>query len=199
MIGYHQPACQTGGFMRTFVRALIGSIRFAGAVSAAQKPEEGGIPSSGKQETALCAALIVAAIAVVPIGLAQTPDVGGRAPSAKAEALVIEGCVSGPLLRELRVQKSHMPTEKPETAVVYRLDGDKKMLQLIKKEHQDQLLKVAGEITSNNTAVTRSKTMGKLTVYAADGRPEQTPKGKQESYPTLRVTSFEVVRLTCEQ
>jgi len=48
MIGYHQQACQTGGFMRTFVRTRIVSIGFSVAVFAAQKPEEGGIPPSGK-------------------------------------------------------------------------------------------------------------------------------------------------------
>lgn len=143
----------------------------------------------------MTASSIVASIALGLIATApQTLDVGGRTPSAKAEATVIQGCVSGPLLRELRVQKSHMPTESPETAVVYRLTGDKKLLQLIKKEHQDQLLEVSGEVTSNSTAAARSKNMGKLTVYATDGRPS----GEQE-YPTLRVTSFEVIRLTCEQ
>jgi hypothetical protein len=147
----------------------------------------------------LAHALIVSVGFAVAESAAQTPDVGGRPPSAKQEAIVVQGCVSGPLLRELRVQKSHMPAEAPETAVVYRLTGDKKLLQLIKKEHQDQLLEVDGEMTSNSTAVVHSKEMGKLTVYAGDGRPELTPKGKQESYPTLRVKSFEVIRPTCEQ
>ena len=145
----------------------------------------------------------VAVIAAIALGLsgsaAQTPDTGGRPPSAKHEAIVVRGCVSGPLLRELRVQKSHMPSEAPETAVVYRLTGEKKLLQLIRKEHEDQLLDVAGEITSNGTGTVRSKEMGKLRVYVGDGRPEVTEQGKPESYPTLRVTSFEVIRPTCEQ
>ena len=101
----------------------------------------------------------VAVIAAIALGLsgsaAQTPDTGGRPPSAKHEAIVVRGCVSGPLLRELRVQKSHMPSEAPETAVVYRLTGEKKLLQLIRKEHEDQLLDVAGEITSNGTGTVR--------------------------------------------
>ncbi len=145
----------------------------------------------------------VAVIAAIALGLsgsaAQTPDTGGRPPSAKQEAIVVRGCVSGPLLRQLRVQESHMPAENPETAVVYRLTGEKKLIQLIRKEHEDQLLEVAGEITSNGTSTVRSKEMGRLSVYAGDGRPEVTEQGKPESYPTLRVTSFEVVRPTCEQ
>jgi hypothetical protein len=142
-------------------------------------------------------------IAAITLGLggstAQTPDTGGRPPSAKHEAIVIRGCVSGPLLRELRVQQSHMPSEKPETAVVYRLTGEKQLLQLIREEHEDQLLEVAGEITSNTTGTVRSKEIGRLRVYATDGRSEVTEQGKPESYPTLRVTSFEVIRSTCEQ
>ncbi len=147
----------------------------------------------------LSAAPIVAAIALgLIVPAAQTPDVGGRPPTAKTEAIVIRGCVSGPLLRELRVQKSHMEIEPAETAVVYRLTGDKKLLRLIQKEHQDQLLEVAGEITSNSTGMTRSKEMGRLKVYATDGRPEVT-KGRPDSYPDLRVTSFEVIRPHCEE
>jgi hypothetical protein len=145
----------------------------------------------------------VAVIAAIALGLsgsaAQTPDTGGRPPSAKHDAIVVRGCVSGPLLRELRVQTSHMPAGAPETAVVYRLTGEKKLLQLIRKEHEDQLLDVAGEITSNSTSTVRSKEMGKLRVYVGDGRPEVTEQGKPESYPTLRVTSFEVIRPTCKQ
>lgn len=145
---------------------------------------------------------VVAIAAAVALGLiapaTQTPDVGGRPPSAKKEAIVIRGCVSGPLLRELRVQKSHMEVEPAETAVVYHLTGEKKLLQLIQKEHQDQLVEVAGEITSNSTGVTRSKELGRLKVYATDGRPEAT-NNKPDSYPDLRVTSFEVIRNYCEQ
>lgn len=145
----------------------------------------------------------VAVVAVIALGLSgstgQTPDTAGRPPSAKGEAIVVRGCVSGSLLRELRVQKSHMPSEGSETAVVYRLTGEKKLLQLIRKEHEDQLLEVAGEITSNRTDTVHSKEMGRLRVYAGDGRPEVTEQGKPESYPTLRVTSFEVIRPVCEQ
>jgi hypothetical protein len=129
----------------------------------------------------------------------QTPDVGAKPPSAKNQAVVVQGCVSGPLLRELRVQNSHMPMEKPATAVVYRLTGEKKMLQLIRKEHEDQLLEVSGEITSLKTDTVHTKEKGRLKVYATDGRPEVTEQGKPDSYPTLRVTSFEVIRPYCEQ
>jgi len=148
----------------------------------------------------MSAASLVAAVALGLIApAAQTPDVGGRPPSAKHEAIVVQGCVSGPLLRELRVQSSHMPTEKAATAVVYRLTGEKKMLQLIRKEHEDQLLEVAGEITSTKTDTVHTKEMGRLKVYATDGRSEVTEQGKPDSYPTLRVTSFEVIRPYCEQ
>jgi hypothetical protein len=92
-----------------------------------------------------------------------------------------------------------MPTEPAEAAVVYRLTGEKKLLQLIRKEHEDQLLEVAGEITSNAAGTVRSKEIGRLRVYATDGRSDVTEQGKPESYPTLRVTSFEVIRPTCEQ
>jgi hypothetical protein len=158
------PACPSGTKMRTSSVAVIVAIALELNGSAIQKPEDGGIPPSGKTDT-----------------------------------LVVRGCVTGSLLKDLRAQKTE-PLTGSETAVVYRLTGEKKLLQVIQKEHQDQVLDVTGVLASNpnSTSTVRSKDMGKARVFVGAGRQETSEPGKPPSYPTLKVTSFEVVRPGCQ-
>jgi len=149
--------------MRTSALAFIAAIALGMSGSATQKPEDGGIPPSGKGDT-----------------------------------VVVRGCVSGSLLKDLRAQKTE-PLTGSETAVVYRLTGEKKLLQLIQKEHQDQVLDVTGVLRTNpnSTSTVRSKEVGKARVFVGAGRQETSEPAKPSSYPTLRVTAFEVVRPGC--
>jgi len=144
------------------------------------------------------AASIGAIAFAVSLTAAQKPDDGGVPPSKKGDTLVIRGCVSGSLLKDLRGQKTD-PVSGGETAVAYRLSGEKKLLQSIQKEHQDQVLDVSGVLTSNPnvSSTTRSKQMGKARVYVGAGSQETSMPAEPPSYPTLRVTSFEVVRPGC--
>jgi hypothetical protein len=146
----------------------------------------------------------IAVIAAVALGLngvaAQKPEDGGIPPSGKGDTVVVRGCVSGSLLKDLRAQKTE-PVTGSETAVVYRLTGEKKLLQVIQKEHQDQVLDVSGVLASNpnSSSTVRSKEMGKARVFVGAGRQETSEPAKTPSYPILRVTSFEVVRPGCQQ
>lgn len=130
----------------------------------------------------------------------QKPEEGGIPPSGKGDTVVIRGCLSGSLLKDLAAHKTE-PLTGAETAVVYRLSGEKKLLQAIQKEHQDEVLDVSGVLTSNpnSTSTVRSKSMGKARVFVGTGRQETSEPSKPPSYPTLRVTSFEVVRPGCPQ
>jgi hypothetical protein len=143
-------------------------------------------------------ALIVAIAFSVNIPAAQKPEEGGVPPSKKGDTLVIRGCVSGSLLKDLRGQKTD-PVSGGETSAVYRLSGGKKLLQIIQKEHQNQVLDVTGVLASkpNASSTTRSKQMGKARVYVGAGSQESAMPTQPASYPTLRVTSFEVVRPGC--
>jgi hypothetical protein len=129
---------------------------------------------------------------------AQKPETGPDAPSKKGDTIVVQGCVSGPLLKDLRHQKSEQLT-KAETSLVYRLVGDKKLLKIIQKEHQDQVLEVTGLIESNpnNTSTTHTKEMGRVRLYVGTGEQEVSQANKPPTYPILRVTSFEVLRTNC--
>src|SRR5262245_40920691 len=144
-----------------------------------------------------------AAIVAVVLGIGtlagQKPEEGAVPPSGKGETLVVRGCVSGSLLKDLRSQKTDAVTGS-ETSVVDRLTGDKKLLQTIQKEHQDQVLDVSGVLASNPnvSSTVRSKEMGKARVFVGAGSQETSTPAKPPSYPTLRVTSFEVVRPGCQ-
>ena len=141
---------------------------------------------------------IVAITFGLSLSAAQKPEDGSIPPSKKGDTLVVRGCVSGSLLKDLRGQKMD-PVSGGETAIVYRLTGEKKLLQIIQKEHQDQILDVTGVLASNPDAssATRSKQMGKARVYVGAGNQQSSMPAQSTSYPTLRVTAFEVVRPGC--
>lgn len=141
---------------------------------------------------------------VVAIALAfpaaQKPEDRPTAEPGKEDLIVVRGCVSGSLLRDLRGRKTEALSG-AETAALYRLSGEKKLLQQMQKEHQNDVLDVTGRLRSdpNSSSVARSKQVGKARVFVGAGRQassESTPPG---SYPTLRVLSFEVVRPGCER
>jgi hypothetical protein len=146
----------------------------------------------------------LAFVAAITLGFSasasQKPEGGGILPSGKGDTVVVRGCVSGSLLKDLRAQKTE-PVTGSETAVVYRLTGEKKLLQVIQKEHQDQVLDVSGVLASNpaSPSTVHSKTMGKTRVFVGAGAQETSDPAKTPSYPTLKVTSFEVVRPGCAQ
>src|SRR5262245_13615250 len=112
--------------------------------------------------------IVAAALAV---GISQKPEDGAMPPAKKGDTLVIRGCVSGSLLKDLRGQKMD-PVSGGETAVVYRLSGEKKLLQIIQKEHQDQVLDVTGVLASNPnvSSTTRSKRLASTSALAARTR-----------------------------
>jgi hypothetical protein len=128
----------------------------------------------------------------------QKPEGGEIPPSGKGDTVVVRGCVSGSLLKDLRTQKTDAVTGS-ETAVVYRLTGEKKLLQAIQKEHQDQVLDVTGVLASNpaSPSTVRTKEMGKARVFVGAGAQQTSEPAKTSPYPVLRVTSFEVVRPGC--
>jgi hypothetical protein len=133
----------------------------------------------------------------VTLSAGQKPEDGPLSSSKKGDTIVVQGCVSGSLLKDLRHQKTEAVTG-AETAVVYRLIGEKKLLRIIQKEHQDQVLEVVGVVESNpNNTSTHTKEMGRLRVLVGAGEQETSQPGKPPSYPNFRVTSFEVLRPNC--
>jgi hypothetical protein len=145
-----------------------------------------------------CAVGLVVAIGFSYAVALQRPEAGADTPSKKGDTIVVQGCVSGPLLKDLRHQKTE-PITGAETSMVYRLTGEKKLLKIIQKEHQDQVLEVVGLVESNptNTSQTHTKDMGKLRLFVGAGEQETAQPGKPPTYPTLRVESFEVLRRDC--
>jgi hypothetical protein len=141
---------------------------------------------------------IVAIVLAVPAG--QKPEERPVPAPGNEDIVVVRGCVSGSVLRDLRARKTDASSG-AETAAVYRLSGDKQLVQQMRKEHQNKVLDVTGRLPSepNITSVARSKQVGKGRVFVGAGRQAVSEPTKPPSYPTLRVLSFEVVRPGCER
>lgn len=141
---------------------------------------------------------IVAIVLAGPAG--QKPEERPVLAPGNEDIVVVRGCVSGSVLRDLRTRKTDASSG-AETAAVYRLSGDKKLIQQMQKEHQNKVLDVTGRLPSNPnlSSVARSKRIGKARVFVGAGRQAMSEPTKPPSNPTLRVLSFEVVRPGCER
>jgi hypothetical protein len=146
----------------------------------------------------LMSASLMAIGFALSVAATQKPEDGAFPREKNEDIIVIQGCVSGSLLKDLRHQKTEAVSG-AETSVVYKLVGEKKLVRIIQKEHQDQVLELTGVIESNatTTSTTHTKEMGKLRVFVGAGEQETAQPGKTPTYPTLRVISFEVLRRDC--
>jgi hypothetical protein len=100
---------------------------------------------------------------------------------AKANDIVVKGCLSGGLL------------ESRETGRTYRLSGPKDTLRLLSKEHEGHLEEVTGELQSEDRMGGRkSRPAGKkTTVYV--GASETRSSGSEEAIPELKIKSVQHV------
>ena len=129
----------------------------------------------------------------LPAQKPEKPDTRNSNP----DTIVVRGCVSGSLLKDLRERKTEALSG-AEMPMVYRLTGDKKLLQQMQKTHGSDVLDVTGILRSspNSSGIVRSKEYGKARVFVGAGS-QTTSDPAKPSMPLLRVTSFEVVGPGC--
>jgi hypothetical protein len=115
----------------------------------------------------------------------------------RGDIVVAKGCLRGSALENGVLTKNGSATGLLDL-VTYRLTGDKKTMEVIRKEHDGHADVITGELkTDPPTAQTRGKKLGnsRITVGIGPSRgmgPEPPPP-----MPVLRVTSFEHTDVTC--
>jgi len=135
--------------------------------------------------------VLVLAFTSVALAAGQRPEEGRTPPPGKEDTVTVRGCVTGGLLRDVRARKTD-DKGKVETAAVYRLTGDKKLVQQMEREHADEILDVTGAVrrTPNSSSTTRSKQAGKTRIYVGVGQQPADELRQPAAYPELRVASF---------
>jgi hypothetical protein len=142
--------------------------------------------------------LLAIALATVTALAAQDPEIPvKKGPAKKGDTVVIRGCVSGALLDDMDAKSIDTPTGLGGTAVTYRMTGDKKMLQILKKEHNGHVEMVTGVLKSDPGATPLGKQMGKTRITIGAGPTATSPAMQTPYYPVLEVKSFEHSGTTC--
>lgn len=142
--------------------------------------------------------LLALALASATALAAQDPEIPvKKGPAKKGDTVVIHGCVSSALLDDMDAKAIDTPTGLGGTAVTYRMTGDKKLLEQLKKEHNGHIETVTGVLKSDPGSTPLGKQVGKTRITIGAGPTATSPAMQTPYYPVLEVKSFEHSGQTC--
>ena len=118
-------------------------------------------------------------------------------PPKRGDIVVAKGCLRGSALERADLSRQGSADGYLDL-VTYRLTGDKKTMQAIRKEHDGHADVITGELKTDlpTSTETRGKKIGNTRIVVGVGgrgmHPEPPPP-----MPVLRVTSFEHTGISC--
>ena len=135
--------------------------------------------------------LLVMALPAIP----QEKSKGEVKPPQSGDDVVVKGCVAGATVDSNEVEGTDKQTRYLEF-VTFRLTGDKKLLQEIRKDHAGHADVLHGELRSDlSKSAVPGKTIGNSRITFGVGRgmaPEQAPP-----LPVLKVSSIDHTGVSC--
>jgi len=145
----------------------------------------------------LCASLIAA----LPLALAESGEPPRRPadqPEPERGSVAIRGCVAGDTITSV----SPDTIDSGSVLVagrMYRLTGNRRLLNQIRTEHDGHLLDVTGEIKggAEPPMATHRKKLGKATIYVGRGQSAVSPPPSGPELPTLKIEGFRLVQTNC--
>jgi len=141
--------------------------------------------------------LIALLLLVLTAGVQQDAPKENKPPK-RGDVVVARGCIKGGVLETSDLSSAGGTPVEFADLLTFRLTGDKKVLQQLKKEHDGHADVVTGELrTDLPTSRTGGKKVGntRITVGVGGSRgmmPEAPPP-----MPVLKVSSFEHTTNTC--
>jgi hypothetical protein len=142
----------------------------------------------------LTALLLLAFVA----GIQQDPPKDNKPPK-RGDTVVAKGCLRGGVLETADLMGPGGTGTALVDLVTFRLTGDKKTLQQIKKEHDGHADVITGELrTDLPTATERGgKKIGNTRITVGVGASRGMMPEPPPPMPVLKVTSFEHTTVTC--
>jgi hypothetical protein len=140
------------------------------------------------------------AIAAVDISAQQGTPTENRPPK-KGDTIIVEGCLRGGTLESTRTSTKDT-TGTLDTALIYRLTGDKKILKKMREDHEGEVVEVTGELKSTlPVSDGRGTQIGRTRIYiggtaSRPGAPIQQSEVNR-SIPVLQLKSYEGRAVKC--
>ena len=116
----------------------------------------------------------------------------------RGDVVTVRGCISGSTISssDIEVRDS---TGKYSTFVTFRLTGNKKVVNPIKKEHDGHVDVLVGTLKSDlpETNAPHGKRIGKTRIIIGVGQQSGRDSQRYEPMPALDVTAIEHTGVTC--
>ena len=119
-------------------------------------------------------------------------------PPKKGDTVVVRGCLSGPVLQSTDLKIADRANT-VESAVAFRLAGDKDLLKQMRKEEDGKIVEVTGVLKSDlpRSDTHRGKKVGNTRIVVGVGRPQTMPEQGPPHMPVLEVKSYEPRAIAC--
>lgn len=128
--------------------------------------------------------------------LLQDPAHEPKAPK-RGDTVTVRGCLDGGVLESADTSTSDR-SGNLHNAVVYRLTGDKKLLQQIKKEHAGHLDTLVGVLkTDPPTSTGRTTRIGKTRIHIGVGASRGMGNEPPPPMPVLEVKELQHSEVSC--
>jgi hypothetical protein len=136
-------------------------------------------------------------LTLVPL-IAQDPEKEEAKAPKRGDIVVARGCLRGSALEGADLGRRESP-DRFVDLVTYRLTGDKKTMEAIRKEHDGHADVITGELKTDppTTAGTRGKKIGNSRIIIGIGGSRGMGPERPPPMPVLRVTSFEHTGVNC--
>jgi hypothetical protein len=142
--------------------------------------------------------MVIALLLLTFVAAIQQDPPKENKPPKRGDAVVAKGCVKGSVLETAELSGAGDANTRSSDLLTFRLTGDKKTLQELKKEHEGHVDVLTGEL---KTDLPKSDTGGKkigntrITFGVGDRRGPMQPQ--PPPMPVLKVTSFEHTGVSC--
>jgi hypothetical protein len=145
--------------------------------------------------------VIALLLLMLAAGLQQDPpkEPKENKPPKRGDTVVAKGCLKGSVLETSDLSGSDGTSAGLIDLVTFRLTGDKKMLQQLKKEHDGHADVLTGELRTDLPTSTFpiGKKVGNSRITVGVGASRGMMPEPPPPMPVLKVTSFEHTGATC--
>lgn len=118
-------------------------------------------------------------------------------PPKRGDVVVAKGCLRGGVLESAEASKPGADSAALVSPFNFRLTGDKKILQEIKKDHDGHADVLTGELRTDLPAETPGKKIGNSRISIGVGASRGMMPEPPAPLPVLKVTSFEHTGVIC--
>lgn len=124
---------------------------------------------------------------------AQEREEKQNKPPKRGDVVVARGCLKGSVLESAGIE------DRLTELITYRLTGDKKTMEEIRKEHDHHADIVTGELRTDlpTSTETRGKKVGNTRIVIGTGPSRPMMPQAPPPMPLLKVTSFEHTGIPC--